>query len=57
MKVYELIQALAQYDADKNVKFHLQADICADVDVEFDDYLDFYAIQDNGNSVSIELEY
>ena len=36
MKVYELIQELAQYAADTEVKFHINADFTTDVGAEFD---------------------
>ncbi len=36
MKVYELIQALAQYESDTEVVFHVNADLDLDVEAEFD---------------------
>ena len=36
MKVYELIQELAQYKPDTEVEFHVKASIDVDVEAEFD---------------------
>lgn len=36
MKVYELIQELAQYEADTEVRFHVKAKFDTDVEAEFD---------------------
>lgn len=36
MKVYELIQELAQYKADTEVNFHVKAKFDTDVEAEFD---------------------
>lgn len=35
MKVYELIQELAQYSADTEVRFHLKGEFDTDVEAEF----------------------
>lgn len=54
MKVYELIQKLSQFNADTEVKFHVEA--------EFDENVDFADIDDNERgiyhpNVTINLEY
>lgn len=36
MTVYELIQELSKYNADTEVRFHVNAEFSADVEVEFD---------------------
>ncbi len=36
MRVYELIQELAQYSADTEVVFHVEAKLDLDVEAEFD---------------------
>lgn len=36
MTVYELIQELSQYEADTEVRFHVEAEFNTDVEAEFD---------------------
>lgn len=36
MTVYEMIQELAQYKPDTEIKFHVKAEFDADVEAEFD---------------------
>lgn len=69
MTVYELIQELAQYDADDDVEFRVEAEFDCDVDVdleggetqtveaEFDDTVSLDEIRHSVHTVYIDLEY
>lgn len=52
MKVYELIQYLAEYNADTEVEFHVKAEFDADVEATFD-----RENEDDVQDVTVEAEF
>ncbi len=69
MTVYELIQELAQYDADDEIEFRAELEFDCDVDVdlggeetqtveaEFDDTVSLDEVRHSSHTVYIDLEY